>query len=120
MTHRIGSHSDDWGGDSDLPCDCDTRQNPTPDIDKQIDELYALLKTHPDADTYVIPQRVMRIIASHISTAVREARETEVKQAMFYMADALVMHKTPTRVVARLGSSLSLMEKRLAQLKEDK
>lgn len=21
-THRIGSHSDDWGGTSDAPCDC--------------------------------------------------------------------------------------------------
>lgn len=20
--HRVGSHSDDWGGDSDLPCYC--------------------------------------------------------------------------------------------------
>ncbi len=29
MTHRIGSHSDDWGGDSDLPCDCDTRKKTT-------------------------------------------------------------------------------------------
>lgn len=25
-THRIGSHSDDWGGDSDLPCDCDEKE----------------------------------------------------------------------------------------------
>lgn len=28
--HRVGSHSDDWGGDSDLPCDCnrDKCKNP--------------------------------------------------------------------------------------------
>lgn len=25
-THRIGSHSDDWGGDSDRPCFCDLKQ----------------------------------------------------------------------------------------------
>lgn len=23
MTHRVGSHSDDYGGESDYPCDCD-------------------------------------------------------------------------------------------------
>lgn len=23
MTHRVGSHSDDYGGESDFPCDCD-------------------------------------------------------------------------------------------------
>ena len=29
-SHRIGSHSDDWGGESDLPCDCDTGKADTP------------------------------------------------------------------------------------------
>jgi hypothetical protein len=26
MTHRIGSHSDDYGGESDYPCDCDEKE----------------------------------------------------------------------------------------------
>lgn len=25
-THGIGSHSDDYGGESDLPCDCDEKE----------------------------------------------------------------------------------------------
>ena len=26
MIHRIGSHSDDYGGESDYPCDCDNEK----------------------------------------------------------------------------------------------
>lgn len=26
MTHRIGSHSDDYGGESDFPCTCDNEK----------------------------------------------------------------------------------------------
>ena len=26
IKHRVGSHSDDYGGESDYPCDCDTKE----------------------------------------------------------------------------------------------
>lgn len=36
-THRVGSHSDDYGGDSDLPCDCDKEQ-----VEHQVSALKSL------------------------------------------------------------------------------
>jgi len=32
-THRVGSHSDDYGGESDYPCDCDEKEK---QIEKEV------------------------------------------------------------------------------------
>lgn len=34
--HRVGSHSDDWGGDSDLPCDCNRDKCDNPNCECHI------------------------------------------------------------------------------------
>ena len=47
-THRVGSHSDDYGGESDYPCDCDNEKR-WHKIEAISSILYALqaLKTNP-------------------------------------------------------------------------
>ena len=50
-THRVGSHSDDYGGESDYPCDCDNEKR-WHKIEAISSILYALqaLKTNQTKD----------------------------------------------------------------------
>lgn len=49
--HRIGSHSDDWGGDSDKRCDCQDTPNPTPTTLREvIDKLLTIGEVYTPED----------------------------------------------------------------------
>ena len=67
MTHTIGSHSDDRGGDADLPCYCTTNSNAEPE-DKFNTELRALINKYSKENGSDTPDFVL---ADHLTTCLR-------------------------------------------------
>lgn len=85
--HTVGSHSDDRGGDSDLPCYCDRRINQdTTSIDEQIIEL---LKDFNGYDfcgekacsSQAKASELIKYLKALISDQVTKARLDELKRA---------------------------------------
>lgn len=84
-------------------------------IDEQILTLLQRTIDHEDPDRQYIGYLAEKI-GELIAQETTKARIDQAKLDIFLMADALVMHRTPTRVVARLGSAMEITEKRIAEL----
>lgn len=131
--HRIGSHSDDWGGDSDKPCDCDKPTNATPTTpssnteeldlngvfrvkldDKQAGYLWAKLSP---ADIGKIERHIESLITTTVEKAVRE-RDNSIEE----LAKRLYVAKNEQRAIdmSKYGADIYApitLEDCLAELK---
>lgn len=76
-----------------------------------------MYSTEYSAEDYV---KMFDSLLALIEEQTRLARINELYHIKWYMEDAISMHKTPTRVVARLGSAIDHTEKRIAQLSNTK
>ena len=96
-----------------------------PQIFNRVNEFVAPNTDNPllgeilDELLYDITTKKPNVVANaqrQIQALILKERKAEAKFIKWYMEDALSIHKTPTRVVARLSAGLTLTEKRIAQL----